>query len=70
MKAKIKTHETTRSSTVKVTAAAAMIMFMILSACQKDEDQFLGSGVDLKSSAVSSELSAYYGPVKFFRNTG
>ena len=70
MKAKIKTHEANRSSAVKVTAAAAMIMLMILSACQKDEDQFLGSGVDLKNSSVSSESSVYYGPVKFLRNTG
>ena len=51
MKAKIKTHEANRSSAVKVIAAAAMIVLMILSACQKDEDQFLGSGVDLKSSS-------------------
>lgn len=70
MKAKIKTHELNRSALVKVTAMAAMIMLMILSACQKDEDQYSGSGVDLKSSSVSSEISVYYGPVKFLRNTG
>lgn len=57
MKAKSKTLPGNRFTRMKVSAAiAAVLLVIVFTACQKDEDSFTESVVGLKSSTISSAL--------------